>query len=611
MKKIATICTLVLSLNACGNKEKKDTNDNDISKNIIKDEITEVKKETQAPSSEAKTNKESTEKAKVIESPLLDNTSMPTSEEKEEIIVENDAEITSPENTTLEPKEKLVKDYELYKNCEKGSYFTQAIMRDYNFENCHDLISGLREMKDLKISQQNSVLNSLEEFDNLESLTLSIYAPFGPKYYFINLPSSLKKLDLDGIEIHEDILKQLPNLEHLSRDKSGYRLEECFSQGKKVSLANVSKLKSLTIDGCVNDIAYDELPDSVISLKISSWDHLTSINDFDFAEINANPQLEELILARDMTLSGIHKIKNLTNLKTLKIEQKLEDIEGIQNFKNLTELQIKGAKFQNNVSELKDLTKLTKLELSQSKLFNLRFLDKLKNLEILILNNNQIEFSTGLKNLPKLKHLNLGENKLKFLDSMEGLLSLESLYLYDNELENVQGLFPLTNLKKLLLHSNDLKDLNGIEGLVNLEIINASYNEIESVSGLSFHKNLKTVYLQSNQIEDLDDLGNITSLENLSLDWNPIKGIAPLRKLSKLKYLHLPKTDTIISASALVDMKDLSFLSMGRFDIAMDYSALAGLENLERLFLSGSKRSLCPTNSKSEILNKTCLNMLQ
>jgi len=110
---------------------------------------------------------------------------------------------------------------------------------------------------------------------------------------------------------------------------------------------------------------------------------------------------------------------------------------------------------ENQISsiELKGHDKIKFLSLNKNSLKNLEGVERLANLEVLLLADNAITSLRGLKNMPKLKKLDLSGCQLAKLHSVPDLPSLETLIMDRCPVSRPKE---LNNLKKL----KQLKDLS-------------------------------------------------------------------------------------------------------------------------------------------------------
>jgi Leucine-rich repeat (LRR) protein len=101
-----------------------------------------------------------------------------------------------------------------------------------------------------------------------------------------------------------------------------------------------------------------------------------------------------------------------------------------------------------------DYEKLTTLRLGKNQLTDVKSLEKLTQLRILLLDRNQLTDVNGLEKLTKLTGLNLANNQLTDVKGLEKLTQLKALSLVNNQLTDVKGLEKLTRLTDLRLGNN-------------------------------------------------------------------------------------------------------------------------------------------------------------
>lgn len=118
----------------------------------------------------------------------------------------------------------------------------------------------------------------------------------------------------------------------------------------------------------------------------------------------------------------------------------------------------------NGVKSLVDVKKLTNLEyldISNAKITSIYNLGNLKNLRVLYLQRNSITDITPLKGLTKLEVLSLNGNKISSVASLSGLNALTELYIRDNRITDFS---PLVNLKELnILYLNGNSSTNYVK----------------------------------------------------------------------------------------------------------------------------------------------------
>lgn len=130
---------------------------------------------------------------------------------------------------------------------------------------------------------------------------------------------------------------------------------------------------------------------------------------------------------------------------------------------------------------LSEFIKLRALYLSDIKIINYSFLEKLTNLEI----------------------LNLHATYIQDISFLEKLKNLKELYLGSNDIQNIYFLHSLTNIKQLLLHFNRIQDLSFLAKLTSLQFLNLRNNQISNITPLGNLGNLRHLDLRSNEIADI------------------------------------------------------------------------------------------------------------
>ena len=128
--------------------------------------------------------------------------------------------------------------------------------------------------------------------------------------------------------------------------------------------------------------------------------------------------------------------------------------------------------------------------------------------------------------LEKVTQLTFPESKLTDVKDLEKLTQLKELALSDNQLTNanVKVLENLTQLEELDLSDNQLTDVKGLENLTQLKDLDLSKNQLTSVKGLEKFTQLKCLWLTGNpdltkaQIAELQK-----ALPNCRIGSNPTK----------------------------------------------------------------------------------------
>lgn len=127
----------------------------------------------------------------------------------------------------------------------------------------------------------------------------------------------------------------------------------------------------------------------------------------------------------------------------------------------------------------------------------------------LVENIFKIENTIYVSKLKNINYLDLNNNNISDLRPLENLISLNHLYVGNNNIQSLKSLNLLKSLSTLVINNNKINDLSGIENLTSLSNLNIENNEIKKVEVLGIIKNLKHLKIGENKIEDLNDLNFI------------------------------------------------------------------------------------------------------
>lgn len=154
---------------------------------------------------------------------------------------------------------------------------------------------------------------------------------------------------------------------------------------------------------------------------------------------------------------------------------------------------------KNRLSILFDSNKISLIGInfSDKNISNIEFLQKFKELEMIIAKGN-------------------------YIDDLYPLTILDSLEFLDMSVNCIQDIAPISiliKLKHLDLSGNLIENINPIENLNLLENLNLSRNEISIVNSISKLMNLKDLHLASNKIENIIPIIDLLRT-NTGINWN-------------------------------------------------------------------------------------------
>lgn len=214
-------------------------------------------------------------------------------------------------------------------------------------------------------------------------------------------------------------------------------------------------------------------------------------------------------------------------------------------------------------------TDLWKIDLSYNMVSDLSPISKLTNLRDLTFYMNKLTDISALKDLTGLERLNCGQNQIHDLTPLKKMSKLNHLDLDYNGITSLSGLEGCTGLTELTLRSNQIKDISALKGLTNMEkMLWLSDNQITDISALAGMTKLKELDLFNNQISDITPLQDLRNLQELNLGNNKeISDITPLTELTKLtkSKLNLSGTKIETKKNLLFEVLDVNRL-IEKFD---------------------------------------------
>lgn len=211
----------------------------------------------------------------------------------------------------------------------------------------------------------------------------------------------------------------------------------------------------------------------------------------------------------------------------------LEDLSKLTHLESLTIRNLPNGTLQ----DLSGLTELKSLDLSGCRFSpsELRVLEKLPNLQKLVLSDCALSTIADLENLTGLTYLDLSNNTIRNLEPLTGMSEMRELYLQLNAVTSLDVLAFLYNLEKLNISFNSVSSLIPLAQCGKLNWLDASNNTISSVNGIANLQLLSTLSLNYNQLTDVSQLGACVQLKELSFNNNSVYDISTLASLVNLE----------------------------------------------------------------------------
>ncbi|CAP23873.1 Protein CBG02687 [Caenorhabditis briggsae] len=362
---------------------------------------------------------------------------------------------------------------------------------------------SFRKIRELDISYnqiQTIEDSSFETVGHMQSLDLSYNKiAYLPRGMLKNFAKTLKTLKLAENMVHAtpEALRDLRNLTHLNLN------------GNKLNRIDGDVLR-----GC---------KDTLVELFIAN----NYLENIPHGVLSGMKQLEHLDISKN-------------KIMTLKKPSSLLSITTDEN-SSVRRLNLAGNRI-NNMSDVhifEHMPFLTYVDVSFNRIrfISPRVFEKLKSLESLFLQNNQMTHFPSLFRLEKLRHLMLDNNQIQKIDnfSLADLPKLQHLSLAGNQIdlitENMFGSSSSSELKSLNLAHNKIYTISSrsFSDLDNLQQLRLSHNNIRTIPSMTFAnlKNLRYLDLSHNRIIKIlpSALYQLPALDVLHLDQNNLNEI--------------------------------------------------------------------------------------
>lgn len=207
----------------------------------------------------------------------------------------------------------------------------------------------------------------------------------------------------------------------------------------------------------------------------------------------------------------------------------IESLEGIQYAKSATMVDIAytsavEGKSLADLSPLSELTQLQELILKQDGINDITALSTLTNLTLLDLSvNREITDISSVKDMKKLKRMNVSYNKITSVDAIAELENLEYVDISQNQIASLPDMSKLKKVYFLDASHNKLTDVSAIAGMTELQELNLAGNsgitDLTPLAGLLKLDKDKTVLPDESKKEDLFaaiEVNKLFSLFNIS-----------------------------------------------------------------------------------------------
>jgi hypothetical protein len=196
---------------------------------------------------------------------------------------------------------------------------------------------------------------------------------------------------------------------------------------------------------------------------------------------------------------------------------------------------------------------------------HVNFLNECPEIERLSIGGEDLKDVSGLYHLKDLKSLSINETRPSLGIDFERIPSLEVLY---GQLPpKAKGIGTLENLKEMRLWSykpktKSLEQLSALKNLESLELSQSNITSLKGVEGLESLKTLGLYYLRS--FRDIKDIENLSNLRVLNMEkCKKIDDYTPIAELKGLEKLFLMDCGELASIQFVNSLPHLELLAFG------------------------------------------------
>lgn len=275
-------------------------------------------------------------------------------------------------------------------------------------------------------------------WDKTSELAMSMETKNTPTYQMIN--DRIQNLDGKGVGIEYGYNNELqsPFIQYLNASDNTHNIilyENSKSINAKIDLVKKYGLGGISLWSLANVPDYNDKTAKIYGLNV--WNSI--LNSL---KIGSNTLKETAITFKDKVIENTVRKQILKQTGTVYKSD----------LGNVYRLAVPiGAK---TLVDLKQLSNLEYLDLSNTKITNISSLSSLKNLRVLYLQRNSISDISALKGLTKLEILSINGNKVSNISAVSSLTQLSELYIKGNRITNYNPIAGLKNLKILYLKGN-------------------------------------------------------------------------------------------------------------------------------------------------------------
>ncbi len=283
---------------------------------------------------------------------------------------------------------------------------------------------------------------------------------------------------------------------------------------------------------------------------------------------------KEIAINDTLFLSDITNFNDsiiLTGTDTLRIDSEILN-KKLKKVSEMQELSLAGNQFFEDFSPLSKLTELTKLDLSNTKIKNLK----------------------PIRNLTKIKELNISRSWVSDISALRYSTNIKKFDISSTQVSAIDVLRNFSNMEDFSCENTRVKQLSGLEEVAGLKILNCNHTLIDNLAEISKITSLEKLRCAGTQIVDLSPIKKLQNLQEIHLEKTSIADIEPLLGLKKLKWIYCDSSNVTKSEANKFMTKRQDCLVMNRTkELREWWKTMSG--NWRKIFVAEYKRGYIPT----------------
>ena len=271
-------------------------------------------------------------------------------------------------------------------------------------------------------------------------------------------------------------------------------------------------------------------------------------------------------------------------LRYLYCSSTVTSLNGLEQFTALNSVYL-GNAIVDDLSPIKELTKLTRLTLNDVQAVDFSALVNLRSLQILELRTNTFttESAEFLLSFPELRQLNIQSDSVSSLPNLSELALLENVRI-EAPVTSLTSIAQNRNLRTLYVYSDSIVFPQTFDWPL-LTQLSLSGGAIPNFSLLSTLESLNELTLTNMALSDISGLGQLENLSKLDISYNQVTDISELQTLPRLVSLDISE-NPIGNMEVVSELTSLQTLRAGQFGESYNWSFVSDFAELKELSIT-------------------------